>query len=362
MNSVLLKYLLNSYLKTLFKVFLFFYSFGIIINLFEEIEFFKNLDVSILIPLLLTILYIPGLIIDLLPFIIFVSSMKFLVDMRNNKDLLTFKVFGYSNFKIFIILAATSFLLGWLILFFINPVTSAMAKYYEQTKSDYSKDINHLVTFNNNGLWIKENLDRGYRIVTASKYGGKNLSDITIFNFNKNFELINKINSKSANIEKNEWLLKDVSILEVNDIEQKETQLSSTTINSIYTYDKIINLFKNFQTLSFVDLLINYKDLVNQGYNKIFLNQSLHSMLSMPFFLFIMTSLASILVMNTLKKSNNLKFIFVGIIFCVIIFYLKDLSVALGQTNRISLTLAIWIPVIVIGIISSIGILQINEK
>ena len=57
MNSVILKYLLNSYLKTLLKVFLFFYSFGIIINLFEEIEFFKNLDVSILTPLLLTIIY-----------------------------------------------------------------------------------------------------------------------------------------------------------------------------------------------------------------------------------------------------------------------------------------------------------------
>ena len=362
MNSVLLKYLLNSYLKTLFKVFLFFYSFGIIINLFEEIEFFKNLDVSILTPLLLTIIYIPGLIIDLLPFIIFVASMKFLVDIRNNKDLLTMKVFGYSNFKIFFILAITSFLLGWLVLFFINPVTSAMAKYYEQTKSIYSKDIDHLVTFNNNGLWIKENLNQGYRIVTASKYGGENLSDITIFNLDKNFELKEKISSKSANIEKNEWLLEDVSIFKIDGTDQKETKLNMSTINSIYTYDKIINLFKNFQTLSFIDLLINYKDLVNQGYNKIFLNQSLHSMLSMPFFLFIMTSLASILVMNTLKKSNNVKFIFAGIIFCVIIFYLKDLSVALGQTNRISLTLATWMPVIVIGIICSIGILQINEK
>ena len=362
MNSVLLKYLLNSYLKTLFKVFLFFYSFGIIINLFEEIEFFKNLDVSILTPLLLTMLYIPGLIIDLLPFIIFISSMKFLVDIRNNKDLLTMKVFGYSNFKIFFILALTSFLLGWLILFFINPVTSAMAKYYEQTKSVYSKDIDHLVTFNNNGLWIKENLDQGYRIVTASKYSGENLSDITIFNFDENFELKEKINSKSANIKKNEWVLEDVLVLKINNIDQREIKLTSSTINSIYTYDKIINLFKNFQTLSFIDLLINYEDLVNQGYNKIFLNQSLHSMLSMPFFLFIMTSLASILVMSTLKKSNNVKFILVGIIFCVIIFYLKDLSVALGQTNRISLTLGTWIPVIVIGIISSIGILQINEK
>ena len=133
-----------------------------------------------------------------------------------------------------------------------------------------------------------------------------------------------------------------------------------SNINKISDIKNIVN--KNFQTLSFIDLLINYDDLVNQGYNKIFLNQSLHSMLSMPFFLFIMTSLASILVMNTLKKSNNVKFIFVGIIFCVIIFYLKDLSVVLGQTNRISLTLATWIPVIVIGIISSIGILQINEK
>ena len=40
-----------------------------------------------------------------------------------------------------------------------------------------------------------------------------------------------------------------------------------------------VDLTVNFQTLSFVDLLINYKDLVNQGYNKIFLNQSLMSLL-----------------------------------------------------------------------------------
>ena len=75
-----------------------------------------------------------------------------------------------------------------------------------------------------------------------------------------------------------------------------------------------------------------------------------------------MTALASIIVMGTLKKSNNVRFIFIGIISCVLIYYLKDLSVALGQTNRIPLTLSTWVPVIVIGIFSTIGILQINEK
>ena len=39
-----------------------------------------------------------------------------------------------------------------------NPITSSMVKYYEKTKSQYARDIDHLVTFNNNGLWIKENL------------------------------------------------------------------------------------------------------------------------------------------------------------------------------------------------------------
>ena len=43
-------------------------------------------------------------------------------------------------------------------------------------------------------------------------------------------------------------------------------------------------------------------------------------------------------------------------------YYFKDLSLALGQTNRISLSLAVWIPVVALGLFSSIGVLQINEK
>ena len=75
-----------------------------------------------------------------------------------------------------------------------------------------------------------------------------------------------------------------------------------------------------------------------------------------------MTGLASILTMNTLKKSNNSTFIIVGLITCVAVYYFRDLSFALGQTNRISLSLAAWVPVVTIGLFTSIGVLQINEK
>ena len=75
-----------------------------------------------------------------------------------------------------------------------------------------------------------------------------------------------------------------------------------------------------------------------------------------------MTALASILTMNTLKRSNNFKFMVVGLILTVLIYYLKDLSIALGQTDRIPLILSIWSPIIALSFFTFIGVLQINEK
>ena len=41
---------------------------------------------------------------------------------------------------------------------------------------------------------------------------------------------------------------------------------------------------------------------------------------------------------------------------------IKDLSLALGQTDRIPLILAVWTPVIALSFFTFIGVLQINEN
>ena len=237
-----------------------------------------------------------------------------------------------------------------------------MSRFYEKTKSNYSRDIDHLVTFNKNGLWIKENIETGQRIITATRPEGKNLLDVTIFHINDNSNLDEKISSKEVNIENNTWILNEAIIFKQKKGVIEKKILKSHQINSIYDFEKINSLFKNFDTMSFLDLVLNYKNLLNNGYNKPFLNQSLHSMLSMPFFLFLMTGLASILTMNTLKRSDNIKYIIIGLLVSVVIFYFKDLSLALGQTNRIPLVLSVWAPVIALSLFTSVGVIQINEK
>tara|TARA_X000000950_G_scaffold69151_1_gene85627 strand:- start:11102 stop:12190 length:1089 start_codon:yes stop_codon:yes gene_type:complete len=362
MNRVLLNYMLRSFLKTFFIVVSIFYCFGVILNLFEEIEFFKNIDVSFLIPLMLTSIFIPGMIIKLLPFIIFISSMWFMMKIRNNKDLLTLKVFGYSNIKIFFILALFSFILGWIILFTINPITSTMSTFYEKTKSNYSKDIDHLVNFNKNGLWIKEELSDKKRIISAEKPDGYNLINLKIFHFNQNSALLEKIFADKAYIKNNTWILSNVKVYKLNDNILNKDVYDTYEINSIYNFNKINSLFKNFDTLSFLEIILKKNKLLENGYNELFLRESLHKMLSLPFFLFFMTALASIFTMNTLRKDDNIKLILVGLIICVFTFYFKDLSLALGQTERIPMLLAIWSPIIGLSFFALIGVLQINEK
>ena len=121
----------------------------------------------------------------------------------------------------------------------------------------------------------------------------------------KNNNLNQKIYAEYANIVDNNWRLNEVIIdkfsNEVNVESTRETH-SDFSIYSEYNYEKINSLFKNFDTMSFLDLILNYQDLQDRGYDKSYLDQNLNAMLSLPFFLFIMTALAAILTMNTLKN------------------------------------------------------------
>ena len=161
-----------------------------------------------------------------------------------------------------------------------------MMKYYEKTKAEYSRDLDHLVTINKNGLWIKEVLNNGNRIIHAEETDNNFLINVTIFNLDNNNNLNSKIHSKISNINSNKWELKDVNIIKFNQGMTKKEFYEDYSINSKYNYEKITSLFKNFDTMSFLDLILDYNELKNKGYNKSYLDQNLNSLLSLPFFSF----------------------------------------------------------------------------
>ncbi|MDC0344328.1 LptF/LptG family permease [Pelagibacteraceae bacterium] len=361
MDKILNKYLVFGFLKIILNVFLIFICLGIIMNLFEEIEFFKNLDTGIGLPFVLTVMFIPNLIIKLLPFIIFIAAMWFVISIKSNTDFVALKIFGYSNLKIIFTLSITAFMFGVIVLIAVNPVTSAMVKYYENTKAQYSKDIDHLVSINKNGVWIKETIDKKFIITTARELQGNFLYSVTIYRLNENNILIDRIDANKVDISTNEWFIDKSSVYSALEDTLIKNQMN-LVIKSNYNIAKLNTLYKNLDTISFFALLTEYKSLNKRGYSKTILNEKLNSFISLPIFLFLMVTLACIFAVGNVKKTQNFYYIFISIATCVLVYYFKDLSIALGLTNKISLTLSVWMPIIAIFLFCSIGLIQVNEK
>ena len=149
----------------------------------------------------------------------------------------------------------------------------------------------------------------------------------------------------------------------VYDFEKNNTTFTKNyEFQSDNTLEKINSLYRNLNTISFLDLIINYTLLNKKGYSKKLLDDKINKFISLPFFLSLMVVLAAIFTVGSLKNKQNFYYVLISIFTCVAIFYFKDLSIALGQTEKINSILSVWMPVIVISLFCSIGVIQINEK
>ena len=104
-------------------------------NLFEEINFFKDIDVGINIPLLLSILIVPSYLYNMFPFVVLLSGIWFFLKIKKNDELTALKISGMSNFSIIFIPSFISVLIGILFITSISPITSSMVKKYEIMKN-----------------------------------------------------------------------------------------------------------------------------------------------------------------------------------------------------------------------------------
>ena len=91
------KYILSLFSKTLVEIVLIFFSLILIINLFEEINFLKNENVSGYYPVFLSLLNTPSIIFDILPFIFLISTLLFFIKLINKNELSIFKYTGITN-------------------------------------------------------------------------------------------------------------------------------------------------------------------------------------------------------------------------------------------------------------------------
>ena len=177
----------------------------------------------------------------------------------------------------------------------------------------------------------------------------------------KNNEPQSRIETRNANITTGKWKLIDANIY-YGDNNNFSNYFADYSFVSNFDINGIKNIFSNLDAVSFWELnklKENYKYL---GYSTKEIESEFQRALSFPFFLMSMTLLAGAVVMNVKYRGNYMSYVIITIILSVIIFYLNDLSRALGETEQISLIMSVWTPLSIVLIFSSIGMIHVNEK
>ena len=352
------KYILGLFSKTLIEVTLVFFSLILIINLFEEINFLQNEDVSGYYPIFLSLLNTPAIIFDILPFIFLISTLFFFIKLIDKNELSIFKYTGITNNQILTSVVFFSLILGLLLIFGFYTFSSKLKNQYLLMKNKFSSDDKYLAVITENGLWIRDEINETISITNADKINNKKLNNVSIVQFDKNFNLIQIIESKEVNIETKNWIIINPVITKENATEK----LEQLNFRSNFDIEKINNLFSNLSSMSLMQLNKLKKDYFDLGYSTVGIEVYENKIYSTPIYLAIMTLLSGIIMFNSKYKKSKLFNIIIGISLSVIIYYVNYFSGLLGENGRIPIILSVWLPLIILMLISLIGMVRLNEK
>ena len=257
------------------------------------------------------------------------------------------------------LISFTALLIGILVITIFYNISANMKFLYLDIKNEYTKDNKYLAAITENGLWLKDEINENINIVNAEKIAENKLINVDILQFDKNFNLIKIINANEVNITNNKWHIDNAVSSKYDSLEKRVKHLE---FESNFNYKKINSLFLNRSSLNMLELNKIKKDYDSMNYSTTEVNSHIQKIFSYPIYLMIMTVLAATIMMNIKYDKSKVFHLIFGILLSVTIYYIHYFLGVLGKNEKIPIMVSIWMPIILLTIISSIGLVRINEK
>ena len=132
-----------------------------------------------------------------------------------------------------------------------------------------------------NGLWFKDEIDDKIYITNANTIEKKFLKEVSIYEFDANFNLLQTFDSEKVDVSNKKWVIQS-PIISINNLNSKIDE--DIKIITHFDLKKINSMFDNLSSLNIIELNKLIQDYDNLGYSTNEADSHLHKLYSFPIF------------------------------------------------------------------------------
>lgn len=337
---------------------------GFIFSLFDLMELFRRTsdkaDVGIGLVVKIFLFRFPSYFQEILPFVLFFAAIISFWRLNRNQELLIIRASGVSIWQILTPLAGVALIIGLTDLLVIN---SFSAKLLEKATSLENKYIRHQHTpfsISKNGFWLREIVGERQVILHATHFDEKaqTLYNVNAYIFDEEDRFIERFDAKQGLLKgeflnlSHGWHLQKDGFPE----QFKKYQLStSLSVKSIQ------DSFLNPKTLTFYTLRSYGTLLETSGLSATQYFMQWHALLARCLWLAVMVLLAATFSMAPMRSGGTMKLIVAGISITFLLYFLRDITYALGSSGNLPPLLAAWVPTLVTAFFATTKLLYSED-
>ena len=259
-------------------------------------------------------------------------------------ELMVMRMLGLSIWQILTPLICVVAFLKVLELFTLNPMIAALYSQFDRLENKWVYGREEKIALTSNGLWIRQTDPHGQFILRAATLEQHHLQKVSLFEFSKTGKFLGSMEAESADFKPLKLVLNQVTHYAPS---QREKKYDTYRVLSGLTFDHIIERSHHPNTISFWKLSDHIHLLEKSQLSAHRYRLHWHATMANIILAISMILIGSGCIFFHHERKKVLPMLILGVGSGFIIFFISDISRALGLSANIPIILAAWTPVFV---------------
>jgi lipopolysaccharide export system permease protein len=294
----------------------------------------------------------------ILPFCILMAGMVCFLNLSRRLELVIARAAGMSAWQFISPAVVVALLIGVFATTVYNPVSALLQEQSKRLQAELlGEDLGGLRANSGSGFWVRQRSVDGQSIINAqtSREQGIRLGGITAFTFDSSGQFKERIEAKTAVLERGNWRLEDARIYVSG---SRATTARIYLLSTNLTPEQVRESFATPETVPFWSLPLYIELADNAGLGAAGYRVQYQKLLALPFLFVSMVLLAGAVSLRFFRFGGVQKMVLSGVAAGFLLYVLSKVFEDFSKAGLLNPAAAAWLPVLLGGLIGVLTLLH----